>query len=197
MKGWPLAWRRALLRCQLFWRRLPAAVPVVAAALLAVLLLDGLLVPAVRGRAERAEAALARARQHPAVPQDARQAPPQLSDWQRFRDLLGDARHGEQQVATLFAIAQDLQLALLQGQYRLGCEDEAPFCRLRMQLPVQGRDLVIRRFIDEALRAIPFAALDQLSFKRESAADEDVGAELVFTLYMAPRPAAAGMGGPP
>lgn len=197
MKDWTLVWRRALLRCQLAWRRLHPAVPVVAVALLAVLLLDAVVVPAVRTRAEHAEAAFARARQRPVVPQDVVAAVPQLSDWQRFRDVLGDARHGEQQVATLFAIAQDLQLALLQGQYRLGCEDEVPFCRLRMQLPVQGRDLVIRRFIDEALRAIPFAALDQLSFKRESVADEDVGAELVFTLYMAPRPAAASLVGQP
>lgn len=166
----------------------------------AVFVLAGVLVPSARGRAIEAARALEEARSAGAAAAAAPLVPDRTEEsrraWRRFQQVLGDPRYGEQQVATLFAIARGLKLQLPQGQYRLTCDEGAPFCRMRMQLPLHGSDLVIRRFIEEVLRVIPFAALEEVSFRREGIGDAEVDAQLAFTLYMEPAPPVAGAPAP-
>lgn len=113
-----------------------------------------------------------------------------------FNAVLGDARHVEQQLRTLFAIARDLQLEVPAGQYKLGCAEGETVCSYRIQLPLKGSYLQIRTFAEQSLRAIPFASLDELVLRREAVADADIDARLAMTLFVR-RQAVAGEGAVP
>jgi len=101
----------------------------------------------------------------------------------RFRSNLGDARYVEQQLRSLFVIARDLGLALPQGQYRLVCEDNGEFCGYRVQLPVHGSYVKVRAFIEQTLQVIPFASVNEVSFKREAVSDDELDARIGLTFY--------------
>jgi hypothetical protein len=105
-----------------------------------------------------------------------------------FNSSLGDARHVEQQLHTLFVIAKDLKMTLPQGQYKLNCEPGAAVCRYKIHFPLKGSYLQIRLFGEQALQAIPFASMDELSFRRESVSDGEVESHLTITLYLQARP---------
>jgi hypothetical protein len=102
---------------------------------------------------------------------------------ERFMNTLGDPKHSEQQVQSLFAIAKGLQLGLPQGSYRFNCDSDSEVCRYRIQLPVRGSYVRIRSFLDELLMAIPFASIDDLTFKREAISDEDIDVRVSLSLY--------------
>jgi hypothetical protein len=114
-----------------------------------------------------------------------------------FTANLGDPRHVEQQLKTLFVIARDLDLKLPQGQYKLKCEDKLDYCKYTIVLPVEGSYVRIRTFVEQTLRAIHFASVDEVSFRREAVGDGEVQTRLRISLYTrtpqaAQRPAATG-----
>lgn len=90
----------------------------------------------------------------------------------------------EQQVKTLFAVAAKVPLALHRAEYRFGTNQEGGFHTYQITLPVKGTYEEILRFCDLTLLAIPFASLDEISFKRESIAASTLDANLRFTLYL-------------
>jgi len=99
-------------------------------------------------------------------------------------DSLGDARHVEQQVSSLLAIARGVEVPLAQGQYRLVCEDQSLICAYRLQFPMKGTFPRIRAFVEQALYDMPFLSLDEFSVKRESLADDEVEARIVMTVML-------------
>lgn len=111
------------------------------------------------------------------------QAPVEQHNFNTFMNNLGDSRHAEQQLRTLFTIAGDLEIELPEGQYKLACDESGDICRYRVQLPVTGSYALVRAFIEQVLQAIPFASLDELSFKRQSVSDGEVEARLGITLF--------------
>jgi hypothetical protein len=111
------------------------------------------------------------------------QAPVEQQNFNAFMSNLGDSRHAEQQLRTLFILAGDLELELPQGQYKLACDEAGELCSYRIQLPVTGSYTRVRSFMEQALQAIPFASLDELSFKRESVTDGEIEARLGITLF--------------
>jgi hypothetical protein len=64
----------------------------------------------------------------------------------------------------------------------------------QLNLPVKGSYAAIWQFALSALRAIPFASLDDISFRRDSIGDATVEARLRFTLYLSEQGGAAGGG---
>jgi len=119
-------------------------------------------------------------------------APSAQDSLQSFQANLGDPRDVEQQLKTLFVIARDLDIRLPQGQYKLECEAEIDFCRYTITLPVEGSYVRIRTFVEQTLRAIHFASVDEVSFRRESAGDAEVQSRMVISLYTRrPRSAAS------
>lgn len=107
---------------------------------------------------------------------------------ERFEDTLADPRHVEQQVATILAIGQSLELELNQGQYRMQCIETARLCTYRMTLPVKGRYVALRALVEQTLATLPFASLDEITLRRESAGDDELDARLTFSLHLKPRP---------
>ena len=102
-----------------------------------------------------------------------------------FYDTLGDRRQAEQQVKTLFALAAKTGLVLSQGEYKNGFERNGRFYTYQVNLPVKGSYAAIWAFCTLALRAIPFASLDEISFRRDTIGEPTVEARLRLTLYLA------------
>lgn len=105
-----------------------------------------------------------------------------------FYDTLGEKRHAEQQVKTLFDLAGKAGLALRQGEYKFAYDKASGVTTYQIALPVKGAYRNIWQFALEALAAVPFAALDEVSFRRETIADPVVEARLRFTLYLKEAP---------
>jgi hypothetical protein len=102
-----------------------------------------------------------------------------------FYATLGEKRYAEQQVDTLFALAGRNGIVLSQGEYRSGYDANARLHTYQVTLPVKGNYGAIWRFAQQALGAIPFASLDDISFKRETIGEPSVEARMRLTLYLA------------
>jgi len=109
----------------------------------------------------------------------------------RFYAALGEKRYAEQQVKTLFGLAAKAKLSLSQGEYKSAYERNARLHTYQVTLPVKGSYGDVWQFGMMSLRAIPFASLDEISFKRESIGEPQVEARLRLTLYLADQPAGA------
>ncbi len=105
-----------------------------------------------------------------------------------FYSTLGEQRYAEQQVKTLFALAAKADLSLRQGEYKSAFDRNGRFHTYQMTLPVKGTYGQVWSFGLMALRSIPYASLDEFSFKRENIGDAQVEARLRITLYLADRP---------
>jgi hypothetical protein len=101
-----------------------------------------------------------------------------------FYGTLGERRYAEQQVRTLFALAGKSGLSLSQGEYQSTRDANAALTTYQITLPVKGSYRAIWQFGLAALRAMPFASLDEISFKREAIGEANVEARLRFTLYL-------------
>jgi hypothetical protein len=110
-----------------------------------------------------------------------------------FYGALGERRYAERQVDTLFGLAAKTGLVLREGEYKPGYDRNAKVHTYQVSLPVSGSYPAIWRFALLALRAIPFASLDDISFRRDAIGDAKVEARLRLTLYLAER----GAGGRP
>lgn len=109
-------------------------------------------------------------------------APPDTLD--AFYAALGPRRYAEQQVKTLFALAARNGLSLSQGEYKSAYDRNARVHIYQVNLPVKGSYGAIWQFALGALRAIPFASLDDIGFRRDSIGDPVVEARLRLTLYL-------------
>lgn len=102
-----------------------------------------------------------------------------------FYDTLGERRYAEQQVGTLFGLAAKSGLTLSQGEYKAGYDRNARIYTYQVILPVKGSYGAVWKFGMLALRAIPFASLDEISFRRDAIGEAAVEARLRLTLYLA------------
>jgi hypothetical protein len=102
-----------------------------------------------------------------------------------FYDTLGERRYAEQQVRTLFALAAKTGLVLSQGEYKSAYDQNGRFHTYQVNLPVKGSYGAIWQFGMLALRAIPFASLDEISFRRDAIGEPVVEARVRLTLYLA------------
>lgn len=134
-------------------------------------------------RAQQARAAQAAAPGRPAAVAPVALAPRDNLD--AFYGALGRRRYVEQQVKTLFGLAAKSGLVLSQGEYKSARDRNARVATYQVNLPVKGSYAAIWEFALAALRTIPFAALDDVSFRRENIGDPVVEARLRFTLYLA------------
>lgn len=101
-----------------------------------------------------------------------------------FHETLGEKRHSEQHVKVLFGLAAKAHLSLNQGEYKFAYDKASRITSYQIVLPVKGSYQDIWQFALEALRALPFAALDDIGFRRENVNATQVEARMRFTLYL-------------
>jgi hypothetical protein len=127
----------------------------------------------------------------PVRPPQAVLAPTADANLALFYGALGERRYAGQQVKTLFALASKSGLVLRQGEYKTGYDKNARVHTYQVSLPVKGSYRAIWQFALLALRTIPFAALDDISFRRDAIGESGVEARLRLTLYLADAPMGA------
>lgn len=141
---------------------------------------------AINARGQQQEQVMAQARQGPSAPlatgvvalEGAEQ------NLRKFYAALGNRSESEQNLKVLFAIAAQMDLSLDQGEYQWRFDKNSSTYRYQILLPVIGSYGAIRQFCEEALLALPFASLDELSFMRESVGEDALSANLRFTFYL-------------
>ena len=141
-------------------------------------------IPARDQQALRQGAALVQAATPPALPA----VSPQASANQNlalFYAALGERRYAEQQLKTLFGIAAKTGLVLRQGEYKAAYDQNGRLYTYQVTLPVKGSYAAIWQFALLSLRAIPFAALDDIGFRRDEIGAAGAEARVRFTLYLA------------
>jgi len=138
---------------------------------------------ALRARAMAASQAAKAPKAEASVPAALSAAP--IDNLDAFYAALGQRRNAEQQVRTLFDLAAKSGLVLSQGEYKSAWDRNARVHTYQVNLPVKGSYAAIWQFALAALRALPFAALDDVSFRRDSIGDPVVEARLRLTFYLA------------
>ena len=189
MKRWPLspvALRAGVLQLQLTLQRVGIVNVVAAILALAMVMSWNLLIPHWKDQALQQQFALEQAKH---ARQEAVNKPPPARPLDEMRlaefyDTLGELHYAEQQVKTLFAAAAKTNLNLDQAEYKATFEQNGRFHTYQIVLPVKGPYAAIRQFCEQVLLAIPFASLDQITFKRESITNTTIEARLHFTLYL-------------
>ena len=111
-------------------------------------------------------------------------AAPEQDNLAAFYGALGTRGSAEQQVKILFALAAKSGLVLRQGEYKPGYDRNAKVYTYQVNLPVKGSYAAIWQFAMAALRTIPFASLDEITFHRDAIGDATVDARLKLTLYL-------------
>lgn len=101
-----------------------------------------------------------------------------------FQETLGEKHDAEQHVKLLFGLAAKAGLNLNQGEYKFGYDKASRVTTYQVTLPVKGSYQAIWQFALAALRELPFAALDDIGFRRENIGDTQVEARMRFTLYL-------------
>ncbi len=102
----------------------------------------------------------------------------------QFYATLGDKRDAEQQLKTLFALAAKSGLSLTAGQYRAAIDQNGKFNTYQVSLPVRGSYRALWQFCLQTLATVPFAALDEISLRRETIGEPVLEARVRFTLYL-------------
>lgn len=103
---------------------------------------------------------------------------------EKFYAFFTTDRSVTDQLAGIYNLAQANGLVLKRADYKLLREKDARLAQYQVALPVRGGYLQIRAFAAQVLAEIPTVALDQIRFERKQAGEQDVEAEIKFTLYL-------------
>lgn len=176
-----------LLRARLLAARIDPLVALAVVLVLAGVAAQLALMPAQRALDARLAAARTAART-PLPPRVLPAAAPPSSDQNLalFQATLGERRSVDRQLKDVFALAARHGLALQQGEYRSARDRNAGVLTYQVNLPVRGNPDAIWQFAMDVLLALPHAALDDVTFRRDSVNDPAVEARLRLTLYLKP-----------
>ena len=149
-------------------------------------------IPQLRADAAVQQVALARANSTLAAPVVAAAAPPQSAAENRlsaFYAALAPTADAEQHIKTLFTIAEHQHLQLNLTDYKMTANQDGQYQSYQLQFPLSGSYAAIRQFCEQLLRAMPFASLDEINFKRDAINSPKLDAKLRITLYLINKPA--------
>ncbi len=102
----------------------------------------------------------------------------------QFYATLGDKRDVEQQLKTIFGLAGKSGLSLTAGQYHAVADPHGRYHTYQVSLPVKGSYRALWQFCLQTLATVPFAALDEISLRRDAIGEPVLEARVRFTLYL-------------
>ena len=76
------------------------------------------------------------------------------------------------------------QVRLATGEYRLARDSSPQLQRYQVTLPARATYPQVRSWIAELMNEVPYAALDELSFRRDDASSDAVEVRLRMTLFL-------------
>jgi Tfp pilus assembly protein PilO len=136
----------------------------------------------LEARSERLSHLLARSEARPLNDSQLQRASTTNAKMAAFYRFFDHDKQATDWLQTLHGIGQAAGVEFLSADYRVH-KTATPIERMEISLPVAGTYEQIRVFLKNALREIPVLSLDQLSFRRSSASDATVHAQLRLTLH--------------
>ncbi len=101
-----------------------------------------------------------------------------------FERTLGAGDKLDEHLRTMFNAAKKRGVVLARGEYRLIGDPAGGFVRYQILLPVRGNFRAINGFAEQVLLDLPFAALEDVAFRRETAGSGAVEARLRLVLFL-------------
>jgi len=89
----------------------------------------------------------------------------------------------ERDLNRIFEIAFKNQIDLQVGDYKWIVDGSSSISKYQITYPVVAEYSSIERFIVQVMLELPWVSLDSFSIRRESVKDDDVQADIVFTLH--------------
>jgi len=179
---------RRRLTAEVLVARIGASTVVAAAVLLVVVCAALWHWSQVNARLERTQAELAAARAQPTPGTTAASTRP-TGNTERlalFERTLGKRSDLDAHLRAVFAAAKRNGVALTVGEYRLVDDSAGGFSRYHVSFPVGGVFRSIEQFSEQVLADLPFAALEEVSLKRDSVGSRQLEARLRFVFFLAP-----------
>ena len=106
-------------------------------------------------------------------------------DLRRFYGLFPPSDLLTDQLETVYALAREAKLELMQGEYRLEKRDAGLYA-YRITLPIRGSYAQIRSFVGTVLKEMPIVSVDALRFERKKAVETLIEAQVRLTIYVRP-----------
>lgn len=106
---------------------------------------------------------------------------------QKFYAFFPAKQNAPDLLEKIYVAAQDAGIQLKQGKYSYTIGKTGRLGEYQINLPVKGSYVQIRKFIAGVLNEVPSAALDEVSFKRETVAGTDLDAKIRFTIFFGVR----------
>ncbi len=101
-----------------------------------------------------------------------------------FERTLGAGDKLDEHLRAMFNAAKKRGVVLARGEYRLVGDPAGGFVRYQILLPVRGNFRAINGFAEQVLLDLPFAALEDVAFRRETAGSGAVEARLRLVLFL-------------
>jgi Tfp pilus assembly protein PilO len=101
-----------------------------------------------------------------------------------FYEFFPVRQSAPQLIGTIYKAARAESITLSEGEYKYSLGKAGAMGMYQVDLPVKGSYVQIRKFIVKVLNAMPSAALEEVSFKRESVGSAELEARIRFTIYM-------------
>jgi hypothetical protein len=76
------------------------------------------------------------------------------------------------------------RLALSRGEYQVIRDSSSKLLLYQITLPVKGTYPHLRSFIDQVLKDVPFASIDNVKFERQKIGDEALVSTVMITLHL-------------
>ena len=86
-------------------------------------------------------------------------------------------------LAKIYGAAEQENLVLQQGEYRLVHDSNGRLIRYQIFFPVKGDYVQIRKFLARIMSEIPYLSLDSISFQRQKIGDAVVESQIKLTLF--------------
>ncbi len=101
----------------------------------------------------------------------------------KFYQFFPATNHRNAVLARIYAAAEHQGLVLETAEYRYIADPKNKLTRYQLTLPIKGSYVQIRNFVNEILAKAPAAAVDDISFKRESISAAMLDARIKLTLF--------------
>ncbi|RDE52334.1 MAG: hypothetical protein DVS81_00760 [Candidatus Accumulibacter meliphilus] len=160
-----------------------------------LLVLAATLLPALHAELAAAQGSL-RALQARAANGEPPAAPESASErhYQAFQEVLAEESQVLASIQAVLDLVASHQLLSTRAEYQRGRDLQAQADTLQMIVPVRGRYADIRRWIEEILATQPFVAVDELGFKRDEIARNEVEARVRLSIWHHRAQPAKGLG---
>lgn len=101
-----------------------------------------------------------------------------------FYAALPDATEAVEAIGVLNRAAARQKVALVTAEYRVTRSGAGPLLRYQINVPLRGDYVHLHAWLSEVMNALPNAALDELSLKRDDAAVDALEARARFTVFL-------------